>query len=246
MNHTLPFPTLPASGRIDIGAIRREQIVEAAVKHPVIVRQGLHHLSLSKIEQAAGMKRGQLTYYFPTKEDILLAVFDRLLLMMYQRMEADEGPREERIKNHTCWECVQGLLRMVLRQPQSGDVGPEFHSLQYTFLAQIAHRDDFRKRLASLYEEWRGNAATHWERTAAHEASPLAKSVSPRTLASFMQSIVHGLFVQMAADPAAFDRVEMLTLCVGVLAPLFGGAAPPANPPRRAGHARRTKEDSHE
>ena len=67
--------------------------MEAAVG--IIVRQGLPNLSLSKIEQAAGMKRGQLTYYFPTKEDILLAVFDRLLLLMYQRMEATEGPCDE-------------------------------------------------------------------------------------------------------------------------------------------------------
>ncbi|MCE9530033.1 MAG: TetR/AcrR family transcriptional regulator [Planctomycetes bacterium] len=129
-----PTPTQsspsPPHGRIDIGAIRREQIVEAAVG--IIVRQGLHNLSLSKIEQAAGMKRGQLTYYFPTKEDILLAVFDRLLLLMYQRMEAVEGPREERLKNHTSWECVQGLLQMVLRPPAEGDLGPEFHALQHT------------------------------------------------------------------------------------------------------------------
>jgi AcrR family transcriptional regulator len=217
----------PPNGRIDIAAIRREQIVEAAVT--IIARQGLHQLSLSKIEQAAGMKRGQLTYYFPTKEDILLAVFDRLLLMMCQRMDAAEGPREERLKNHSVWECVQGLLRMVLRPPTKGDLGPEFHALQYTFLAQIAHREDFRQRLASLYEEWRDTVASHWEKTA-HLASPLAKSVSPRTLASFMQAIVHGLFVQMSADPDAFDRGEMLTLCVGALAPLFGGG--PA--PRRA------------
>ena len=33
---------------------------------------------------------------------------------------------------------------------------PEFDALQYTFLSQIGHRDDFRQRLAKLYEEWRG------------------------------------------------------------------------------------------
>lgn len=222
------------AGRIDIAAIRREQIVEAAVG--IIVRQGLPNLSLSKIERAAGMKRGQLTYYFPTKEDILLAVFDRLLLLMYQRMEASDGPRKERVQNHTAWDCVQKLLQMVLRPPADDDLGPEFHALQYTFLAQTAHREDFRKRLASLYEEWRSGLASHWQATA-----PRTNGISARAVASFVQALVHGLLVQLAADPLAFDRTEMLTLCVGVLAPLFVDSHAH---PRRGVSQRRAKEDS--
>ncbi len=50
--------------RIDIGTIRRQQIVEAAVA--IIAEQGLQNLSLSQIEKKAGMSRGQLTYYFPS------------------------------------------------------------------------------------------------------------------------------------------------------------------------------------
>ena len=36
---------------------------------------------------------------------------------------------------------------------------PEFYPLQYTFLSQIGHREDFRARLAKLYEEWRRHMA---------------------------------------------------------------------------------------
>jgi AcrR family transcriptional regulator len=229
----------PPTRRIDIGRIRREQIVEAAAG--IIVRQGLPSLSLSKIERAAGMKRGQLTYYFPTKEDILLAVFDRLLLLMYQQLERAGLACQEGGANHTCWECVQQLLHAVLG-PEP--FGPEFHTLQYTFLAQIAHREDFRKRLASLYEEWRNGLALHWKATA-RPVSPLAGVVSPRGLASFVQALVHGLLVQRAADPKAFDRTEMLALCVGVLAPLFTGGEAGSAHPLRNGHARRRKEKAH-
>jgi AcrR family transcriptional regulator len=66
--------------RIDITFIRKEQIVDAAVC--VIAQQGLQNFSLSEIEKKAHMSRGQLTYYFPAKEDILLAVFDRFLFLM--------------------------------------------------------------------------------------------------------------------------------------------------------------------
>src|SRR5258708_32384135 len=79
------------TSRIDIGSIRREQIVDAAVA--VIAEQGLQKLSLSEIEQKVGMSRGQLMYYFKAKEDILLAVFDRLLDMMSPQHGGDPaGP----------------------------------------------------------------------------------------------------------------------------------------------------------
>ena len=208
----------------DIARARREQIVEAAVE--VIASQGLHNLSLSKIETLAGMKRGQLTYYYPTKEDILLAVFDRLLLLLYRQIGDGPNPDETHGVPHV-WECVQKMLRTVLGPT---NVGREFHALQYTFLAQIAHRDDFREKLASLYEEWRLGLAAHWQVSA--KADPMAtKDVSGRTVSSFMQALMHGLTMQLAADPAAFDRNEMLHLCVRVLTPIFSNT--PAGPPAR-------------
>src|SRR5438067_10974957 len=128
------------NARIDVGAIRHEQIVEAAVS--VITEQGLQNLSLSEIEKKAGMSRGQLTYYFRAKEDILLAVFDRLVLLTYERIGT---PQEEPPSG---WDWAKHLLETLLGRPA---VSPEFECLQYTFLSQIGHREDFRQRLASLY-----------------------------------------------------------------------------------------------
>jgi len=207
----------------EVARTRREQIVEASVE--IITSQGLHNLSLSKIETRAGMKRGQLTYYFPTKEDILLAVFDRLLLLLYEQFRDGQNPNESRgVPN--VWDCVQKMLQSVLHSRPK--YGKEFHALQFTFLAQIAHREDFRAKLATLYAEWRQGMATHWQVSAKPQAL-LAKNVSGQTVSSFVQALMHGLGVQLAADPNAFDRTEMLSLCVGVLAPLF--THPPAGAP---------------
>jgi AcrR family transcriptional regulator len=213
------------AGDSDVARARREQIIAAAVE--VITSQGLHNLSLSKIESRAGMRRGQLTYYFPTKEDILLAVFDRLLLLLYEQFHEGQNPGERRgVPN--VWDCVQKMLGSVLHARP--EFGKEFHALQYTFLAQIAHRSDFREKLASLYAEWRQGIAAHWQVTA-KPAAALANNVSGQTVASFVQALMHGLTVQLAADPNAFDRGEMLQLCVGVLAPLF--TTPPTGPPAK-------------
>lgn len=198
--------------RINVAGIRREQIVEAAVA--VIAEQGLQNLSLSEIEKRAGMSRGQLTYYFPAKEDILLAVFDRLLQLMYQRVGTPGGQPGEQAGT---WEWVRHLLATVPAQPQAS---PEFHCLQYTFLAQP--REDFKRRLATLYEEWRGNMGRGFGDEFARR--PPVRSVSPRALATLIQAILHGLAVQAAADPKALDTDEMLHLSLDLLSTYIWGS----------------------
>src|SRR5438067_4370061 len=112
------------TGRIDIGSIRREQIVDAAIA--VIGEKGLQNLSLSEIEKKAGMSRGQLTYYFPTKEAILLAVFDHLLSLMYQRLGRPPGHGEGAADcpgAAGAWEMIQHLFTAMLTRPP---LSPEF------------------------------------------------------------------------------------------------------------------------
>src|SRR2546428_6717925 len=116
--------------RIDIASIRRAEIVEAAVA--VIAEQGLQNLSLSQIEKRAGMSRGQLTYYFPTKEEILLAVFDHLLALMRARVGGRNCPIESLIEMPHGWDRAQRFLAALLLQPPPAT---GFHSLQYTFLS---------------------------------------------------------------------------------------------------------------
>jgi AcrR family transcriptional regulator len=206
------------NSRSEVAARRRAQIVEAAVA--IIAEKGLQKLSLSAIERRAGMSRGQLTYYFPAKENILLAVFDRLLELMLRRADGKEGP--PCALEGRGWERLQHFLTFFLLTPPEA---PEFHALQYTFLSQIGHREDFRARLASLYEDWRG-------RMAAELAGDLVGTgVSPRALATFVQAILHGLAMQRVADPEAFDRQEMLSLCLRVLGTVLGRpAGAPSSP----------------
>jgi AcrR family transcriptional regulator len=195
------------NGRIDIGAIRRKQIVEAAVA--VIAEQGLQNLSLSEIETRAGMSRGQLTYYFPAKEDILLAVFDRLLVLMYERIGTPEGRGCEQASG---WDWVKHLFEKVPGHPP---VSPQFGVLQYTFLSQIGHREDFRRRLARLYEEWRSNMAQGLAQDLARH--PATRHIKPRAMATVVQALLHGLGMQAAADPDAFQREEVVNLCLDML-----------------------------
>jgi AcrR family transcriptional regulator len=195
------------NARIDVGSIRREQIVEAAIA--VITERGLQNFSLSEIEKKAGMSRGQLTYYFPAKEDILLAVFDRLLQLTYQRIGT---PREMEPEQASGWDWTRHLLEKIVGE---APVNPQFGVLQYTFLSQIAHREDFRRRLATLYEEWRSQMAQGLAVDLAHD--PETRAIPSRAMASVIQALLHGLGMQAAADPQAFNRQEVLALCLDML-----------------------------
>jgi AcrR family transcriptional regulator len=201
--------------RGEIGKRRREQIIDAAVA--IIAEEGLPHLSLSAIEQKAQMSRGQLTYYFHTKEEILLAVFDRMIETMHRRAQAGDGAPGCPVTG-VGWERIRTFLGYFLLHPP--DV-PEFHALQYTFLSQVGHRDDYRARLASLYEEWRSHMAGDFTVDLGGDR-PRA---SARTLASFVQALLHGLAIQRVAEPASYDRGEMLTLCVELLSSYLGKTA---------------------
>lgn len=215
------------NGRIDIGSVRRTQIVEAAVA--VITEQGLQNLSLSEIEKKAGMSRGQLTYYFRTKEEILLAVFDHLVTLIHLRVGTPEGKPCDHEDVHSAWAWVSHLLTALLAH---FPVSPEFSCLQYTFLAQITHREDFRERLATLYERWRSEMAQGF--TEDRLRNPKLRAVPPRVMASLVQAILHGLTMQLAADPNAFDRQEMLKLCLDVLSSYLGRVPPARKKPQRA------------
>jgi AcrR family transcriptional regulator len=205
----------------EIGKRRRAQIVDAAVA--IIDERGLQHLSLSAIENKASMSRGQLTYYFPAKEDILLAVFDRMIETMHRRAQEGASSRGCAMPG-TGWQRLRSFLGFFLLQPPDA---PEFHALQYTFLSQVGHRDDYRGRLASLYEHWRSHLAADF----ALELGDDRPRVSARTLATFVQALLHGLAIQRVADPASYDRNEMLTLCVELLSSYLGKSEPSSPAP---------------
>jgi AcrR family transcriptional regulator len=213
-----PHPTLRTH--------RKDQIVEAAVA--VIAEQGLHHLSLSEIENKAGMSRGQLTYYFKAKEDIFLAVFDRVIQLMYERLGQPPGSEDDENGSPSGWQVTRYLLEALLTRPP---ISPEFHCLQYTFLSQIGHREDFRQRLAALYEDWRTRMSLGLAADLARR--PGRRQVPPRAMATLIQAILHGLTMQAAADPQAFQPQEMLELCIDLLGNYLG-AQEPESPPRKA------------
>ncbi len=213
----LPLPNFvaDAGGDSPTARKRRDEIVTAATE--VIASEGLHRLSLGRIEAKCKMSRGQLTYYFKSKEDILLAVFDRMLAGMIREAIATaersgvarpgEGSVLDRIRH--------GLGKMMNGQ---GPEQTELHSLVHTFMAQVRHRDDYRRKLAAANAGWRQHIVADITASAAGAAPP----VPPAVTASIMMAMFQGLGGQLAVDPEAFDRAAVADACLRILAPLLG------------------------
>src|SRR5262249_17993696 len=116
----------------------------------------------------------------------------------------------------------------------------DFHCLQYTFLAEMNHREDFRERLATLYEEWRSNMAAALALDLAKR--PAKGPVSPRALATLVQAILHGLVMQRAADPKSFDTEEMMHLSSISWVAICGTRRPRPRRPTACPEIRRPKQ----
>lgn len=212
----IPVFSEPVVGLSEVAVTRREQILDAA--EAIIAGHGIQELSLKRIEDLAGMSRGQLTYYFPTKESILLAVYDRMLRRMIREWMASDGPKP---MTGRAWDCLRHGLGKHLAPEWPTPAGRDLFSLLFTFLAQMGHRDDYRRRLSQWYGEWRSFLAADIEGSV-----PEPRAASPRVAAALLQSLFIGLDVLTMMDPEAFDRQEMFAACARLLAPLFGQPLP--------------------
>ena len=84
-------------------------------------------------------------------------------------------------------------------------------------------------RLANLYAEWRRFIA---EDVAGDIEARPGRRVSATTFATLVQAVVHGLAIQRAADPQAYDSHEMLDLVLDVLGTYLRPDNAPAPPDR--------------
>ena len=89
----------------------RDRLVEAAAD--LFLKQGYHATGVAQILREAGAKSGSLYHFFPTKEDLLLAVLERYQDMLY---EAVMDPVFERVSDplERVFGVLDGYRQMLL------------------------------------------------------------------------------------------------------------------------------------
>lgn len=173
--------------RIDIGAIRRPQIIRAAMR--VIAERGLPGASLSAVEREAGISRGMLTHHFPTKESLVRGVFDAAIEQLRGDADDPETPRG-----------LGRIERTIARYLSARADDGRIDCLHHAFLAEASHRPELRARLADHYAEMRAEVAEDLRAEVDRRGLP-PREVGP--LAALVVGALRGLGMQVGLDPLA-------------------------------------------
>jgi AcrR family transcriptional regulator len=74
------------SPRPDVSELRKNQILQAAIN--VFTRLGFHDARMDDIVAESGLSKGALYWHYKSKEELIIAILDRIFGVEFQRMEA--------------------------------------------------------------------------------------------------------------------------------------------------------------
>jgi AcrR family transcriptional regulator len=190
-------------------AARREQILKAA--YDVAVRRGIDGLTVRAVAARAGLSHGLVLFHFKRKDQLGLALLDRVLektvlLTVPDRIAALSNPGER----------FQALFRHEMRR--LGEE-PRRIRLLLEYWARGGHNAVIRAKISAGLETYRAGF-----RRVAEEAFPVEGSRvgrgTPAGIAAAAVSLVIGHPVQAMIDPEHFDTREYFATAQGILGQL--------------------------
>ncbi len=127
-------------GRVDVHAIRREQILAAAER--LLARNGWAGTTFADICKEAGISSGVLTYHFKDKDEILLAVLEKVSRTSQDRFFS-------LLQEQTSWRDKLDLI--VRSNLSSTEEQRELSRLNLHLLSLAAQRPEIAQRLRLTY-----------------------------------------------------------------------------------------------
>ena len=104
------------SPRPDVSEERKDQILDAAAA--VFAEKGVHESRMDDIVEKSGLSKGSLYWYFKSKDEILLGIFERMFAREFVELEKLAGidePATARIRlfTETVIQDVNHMLRLM-------------------------------------------------------------------------------------------------------------------------------------
>jgi TetR/AcrR family transcriptional repressor of nem operon len=200
----------------------REQILEAATR--LIRVQGYHRTAVDDVLRESGAGKGNFYHYFSSKEDLGLAIVDRIVHgFAAETLDPAFGdpacpPLEQIDRLFDAVLAVHRERRCVGGCPM-GNLATE--------LADV--HEGFRRRLDQAFDGWRARIATALERARAE--GDLTPTTDPDGLAGFLVAGLEGgiLLAKVQKD------IAVLETCVGELRRHLALYRVPAEAPRGGG-----------
>jgi TetR/AcrR family transcriptional repressor of bet genes len=186
-------------------AERREQILKAA--YDVAVRRGIDGLTVRAVAARARLSHGLVLFHFKRKDQLGLALLDRvlgttLLLTVPDEIMAVRNPRER-------------LLALCQHEIRRLSEDPRQTRLLLEYWARGAHNAVIRVKISAGLESYRA-AFRALAEEALGRGGPPAKS-PPAGVAAVTVSLIIGCPVQAMIDPEHFDLGEYFSVVQGIL-----------------------------
>lgn len=186
-------------------ATRREQILKAA--YEVALRRGVDGLTVRAVAAKARLSHGLVLFHFKRKEQLGLALLDRVLettvyLRIPDHVNAIGNPRER-------------LVAFFAHEMQRLLEDPRRFRLLLEYWARGAHNSVIRAKISSGLNDYRDGF-----RVMAQEALPIdsGRFGTPDSTAAAAISLILGYAVQAIVDPEHCEVEEYLAVVQG----LFG------------------------
>ncbi len=179
------------SPRPDVSEERKNQILDAATD--VFVREGLHKARVDDIAEKAGLSKGALYWYFKSKDEIIVAILDKLFegeFSELKELQFAEGSVVERLNLfvESTLEEIRGWLKLV--------------PIAYEFLG-LVFRQKIVKRVFHKY--FRGYIDLITVLIQQGIDSGEFRDIDAQDVAITIGAIIEGTILLWAYDPEAVD-----------------------------------------
>ena len=195
-------------GRMEKGRARAQRVVRAAAQ--AIADLGLDNVRVSDIAERAGMTSGHVTYYFPSKSDLLMLAVG----------EGQQALVDEVEKELTRIEDPRGRLVRYFELTAAKARGDADWLLWFQLWESAAVDERVGRAHAALDERWQRvlTDIVQYGVDRGAFASP-----DPALSARLISAMVDGLSIQLAVGAPDAPRAEMLHLCLLSAESFLGG-----------------------
>ena len=175
--------------RVGVGETRtasqdsRDEILKAAMR--LFASHGFHETSMSEVAREARVSKALIFWHFKTKEDLFVAVLNRLLEPYFIDFAEEAAAMDER----------QQILKLV--EAYLSFVRDNASSVRF-FLAQMLHdqklSESLNDQVLKLYSGYRAMLVELI--AAAQQKQICGRRTSPESAAAFLLSALNGLLVE--------------------------------------------------
>jgi AcrR family transcriptional regulator len=190
--------------------LRKEALIEATLT--LMAKTGPTGATVRAIAETAGMSQGMIRHYFSSKEELIVAAYERHMRAMTEATEAQGG------KTGTATDRLKKFVVASLTPPV---VDPMAMALWAGFIHMVRRDQAMQDTHERTYYHFRDRLEALIS-AALHDAGYIPSSDQNRKYAIACNAVIDGLWLEGGALPKAFKDGELAEIGLASVAAITG------------------------